>query len=81
MCILQVLKTFDFKKVRVNVICMEADGHSSEMDSEKVSFLKAQGFLYHGHIARNDWLVHRDFVDQLSVNPSASYCNAKHSNY
>ena len=64
-----MLETFDFSSVRVNVICLEADGHSPEKDEAVKAFLVGKGFLYHGHIDRNDWFVHQHF--KPSKNPTA----------
>ncbi|KAK9866147.1 hypothetical protein WJX84_002252 [Apatococcus fuscideae] len=57
----QVLQTFDFDAVRINVICLEADGHAPEKDKAVVDFLKSKGYQYYGHIDRNDWFTHPDF--------------------
>ena len=57
----QVLQTFDFDSVRVNVICVEADGHSPSKDEAIIAYLQSRNFKYHGHVDRNDWFVHSEF--------------------
>lgn len=58
---LQVLETFDFSTVMVDVIVIEADGHDAAKDEAVIDLLKSKGYIYHGHVARNDWFVHESF--------------------
>ncbi len=62
----QVLQTFDFDAVHISVICLEADGHSPAKDEAVVAFMKSKGYLYHGHVDRNDWFTHPDFIPAKS---------------
>ena len=64
-----MLQTFDFSTVHVDVIVLEADGHSWDKDQAVRALLAEKGFAYHGHIARNDWFTHANFVP--SQNPEA----------
>ncbi|KAK9817364.1 hypothetical protein WJX74_004113, partial [Apatococcus lobatus] len=40
---LQVLQTFDFSSVRINVVCIEADGHNSARDQEVIELMQSHG--------------------------------------
>lgn len=59
---LQVLQTFDFDAVTINVVCIEADGHDPVKDKAVKDVMLEHGYIFHGHEVRNDWFVHPSFV-------------------
>ena len=59
---LEVLRTFDFHSVHVNVLVVEADGVNEEKDYAVRELMLSNNFLYHGHVVRNDWFVHNSYL-------------------
>ena len=58
---LQVLQTFDFSSVRINVVCIEADGHNSARDEEVIQLMQSHGYVYQESLLRNAWFTHSAF--------------------
>ena len=69
---LQVLQTFDFDAVAINVVCIEADGHDPAKDKAVKEIMLEHGYIFHGHEIRNDWFVHPDFVPTQLISASKS---------
>jgi hypothetical protein len=61
---LRVLSTLDFSAISIGVMVVEADHHDAGKNAEVRRLLSNNGFMLHGHVARNDWFVHKSF-DQL----------------
>lgn len=55
---LEVLSTIDFSFVRFDVIVVEADGHNVTKDDAVKHLLNNHGYVFHGHVHRNDWFTH-----------------------
>jgi hypothetical protein len=66
---LMVLQSVDFSVLSFDVIAVEADGHSPAKDKGVVDLLVSKGYVYHGHVAWNDWFVREGF--QASAAPAA----------
>lgn len=63
---LQVLQTVDWARIRIDVLCIEADFGSSAAYDAVRDFLKPM-YVYHGLVKRNDWFIRRpdsDFKQQ-----------------
>ena len=62
---LEVLSTFPFQTTTVGVFCMEADEHDPAKNAAVIALLESQGYNYHGHVVRNDWVVHSNFQQDM----------------
>ena len=60
---LAVLRTLDFSTFSFNVGVIEdnSSGANGEPPDAIISFLGAQGYLFHGKVVRNLWFVHPHF--------------------
>lgn len=58
---LQVLQTFDFSSVRINVVCIEADGHDPARDQQVIEIMQSHGYVYQESLLRNAWFTHTSF--------------------
>ncbi len=74
---LQVLQTFDFDAVRINVVCIEADGHDSERDAEVIALMQSKGYIYQESLLRNAWFTHHTFTP-MRAPPQASIDTQQH---
>ena len=60
----------DFRRVRFDVIVVEADGTNPVKDQQIVDMLLANGYVHRGFLNRNNWFMHEEFVP--SQQPRAS---------
>jgi hypothetical protein len=59
---LEVLKTFDFRAITVDVVCIEQDGGNPAKDAAVRELMDKEGFILDAmNQVRNDWYVRRGF--------------------
>ena len=64
---LAVLRTIDFARVRIDVVCVEANGHNPEKDAAVRSLLASAGYTYHSGHGGSDWFTARGFVPSAAL--------------
>ena len=58
---LAVLRTLDFARVRIGVLCIEASGLDPEKDAAVRRLLAGAGYALHASVAGSDWFTARGF--------------------
>ncbi len=67
---LEVLRTFDFTRVSVNVVCAELDEGNPAKDNAVRALLLAAGFVFDHRSVRNDWFVRDGFCGTPEAPPA-----------
>jgi hypothetical protein len=52
---LEVLRSIIWSRVRIGVICVEADGNNEAKDAAVRALLDANGYAWHGTLRGSDW--------------------------
>jgi len=56
------LQTLDFRRVRFDVVMVEADGTNPVKDQQIVDLFLANGYVHRGFLNRNNWFMREGFV-------------------
>ena len=56
------MQTIDFRRVRFDVVVVEADGTNPEKDQQIVDIFHANGYASRGFLNRSNWFMREGFV-------------------